>query len=155
MVRMPSTRAGRKLVAHLQSTERRLTQQTGEAPSADAVAAALDVSPEDVTEVTNRMRSRDAAIDAGDVTPVDGAPDPETLCADHEMYDLRRTAVMSALETLSAREHQVMQERMLEDDPASLAAVGQRLGVSRERVRQIELVAMRKLRGAVTLDLVA
>ena len=61
----------------------------------------------------------------------------------------RRALVAQALETLDVRERQILIARQLTDEPSKLATLGERYGVSRERVRQIEARALQKLRRRV------
>ena len=69
----------------------------------------------------------------------DEMPDQETRLADREERGDRHEANTSALDTLSERERDIIQERRLKDEPATLEELSQKYGVSRERVRQIEV----------------
>ena len=71
---------------------------------------------------------------------------PEETAAAHEFADQTKSAVQSALTTLNERERFIVTERILRDDPPTLEALGCRLGVSKERVRQLEERAKAKLR---------
>jgi RNA polymerase sigma-32 factor len=80
---------------------------------------------------------------------VDPASDPETNSADRDEYTRRHEALWRALDTLNARERDIFQSRHLAEEPLKLEDLSARYGVSRERVRQIELWALEKVRAAV------
>jgi RNA polymerase sigma-32 factor len=96
-----------------------------------------------------RESSLEAQIDDGpsahDRLASQGAS-PEDNAAAHEFESQARDAVRSALTTLNERERFIVSERILRDDPPTLEALGSRLGVSKERVRQLEERAKSKLR---------
>jgi len=77
----------------------------------------------------------------------DGAPSPEAeVCRADERAWLKR-AVKTALAELSPREQQVLERRVMSDEPATLAELGAAFGVSKERVRQVEERAKERMRG--------
>ncbi len=149
MVRLPETRAGRRVLAQLRSTERRLTSENGSPPSDEELARALEVSEADVLATRNALQSRDAALDAGGAVPVESSPLPEERVADAEIEAQRRKQLDHALETLTDRERTIVDRRLLANEPSTLAALGSDLGVSRERVRQLEARVLDKLRIAL------
>ena len=69
--------------------------------------------------------------------------------AEHEELDNRRQALSSALEVLNDRERRIFEARRLADDPVTLEELAEEFGVSRERVRQIEVRAFEKVQKAV------
>ena len=69
--------------------------------------------------------------------------------AKHEEFGARRQLLAGALRTLSERERQILSERRLQDTPTTLESLSQRYGISRERVRQIEVRAFEKLQKSV------
>ncbi len=73
-------------------------------------------------------------------------PSPEDEVSSHEEKDIAVQAVTDALVTLSDRERFIVEQRMMTDDPPTLQELGERLGVSKERVRQLEERAKDKLR---------
>ena len=79
----------------------------------------------------------------------DTAPGQEELVAESQERSLAKKIVTTALATLSERERYVVEKRVLAEDPVSLQAIGDELGVTRERVRQIEGEAFKKLRQQV------
>jgi RNA polymerase sigma-32 factor len=76
---------------------------------------------------------------------VDPGPDPENMTADREENDLRRRALHEALKTLNDRERYIFHARKLVDEPSTLEDLAVKFGVSRERVRQIEVRALEKV----------
>lgn len=155
VVRPPSSRNARMLLAHLAPTQRRLAQKLGQRPDDDMVAAALAVSREEVAEMTAALGGRDVpyAVQIGEGRASfelsSDAPSPEAMVADHEERMSRRQALQRAMATLSGRERKVLRRRVLRPEPVTLAEVGRELGVSRERARQLESAAQEKLRGAL------
>lgn len=84
-------------------------------------------------------------------------PTPEENAARHEAAMRAGRAVRDAVEHLDAREKLIVKERFMKEEPPTLQEIGQRLGVSKERVRQLEERARTKLRGGLAdmADLVA
>lgn len=73
-------------------------------------------------------------------------PTPEEEASAHERETIARASVHDALERLSEREQLIVRERIMTDEPITLSELGERLGVSKERVRQLEERALGKLR---------
>jgi RNA polymerase sigma-32 factor len=80
---------------------------------------------------------------------VDDAPSQERTLAESEEFDNRRTALSDALGVLNDRERRIFEARRLADDPITLEELAAEFGVSRERVRQIEVRAFEKVQKAV------
>ncbi len=80
---------------------------------------------------------------------VDDSDSPETAYAQNEETDQRNGMLTLALKSLTERERDVIQARKLQDEPATLEDLSQKFGVSRERIRQIEVRAFEKLQKAV------
>jgi RNA polymerase sigma-32 factor len=79
----------------------------------------------------------------------DPAPDPETLLCEAEDRHRLRTALQTALSTLTLRERCIIKERFLGEKPQTLEELGRVFGVSRERIRQLEQRALQKIRTAL------
>jgi RNA polymerase sigma-32 factor len=109
----------------------------------EALAASFGCSPDRIDQMQQRLGSRDLADDFTDVPRP--AEDPESKLLDAERRDRSRYLLDSALEALDPRERTVIQLRVLADRRPSLVELGQELGISRERVRQIEARARAKL----------
>jgi RNA polymerase sigma-32 factor len=159
IVRMPSSRNGRKLLAALRRTQRELARATGEWPAAGVVAARLGVSVRDVEEIDTALSGRDMSygsdIAAGGIEVACGQPSPETLVADTEEYAHSMRVVRSELAKLSSREREILQQRYLVEESATLESIGREMGLSTERVRQLESRAQATLRCAIQADLAA
>ncbi len=151
IVRMPSSRSGRKLLANLRSTQRELAQHTGDAPDATLVAQTIGVDVRDVEEMEAALSGRDVpygtelkAVELPSMTP-----SPEDLLITARENEWSAQAVEQALGILTTRERQILEQRYLGPKTTSLASIGREMGLSRERVRQIEHQAHAKMRHAV------
>lgn len=155
IVRTPSSRHGRKLLANLRRTQRELTQKLGEVPDAETVARELGVQVRDVDEMEGALSGRDIACGSDfENRSLDlrcELPSPEAVVADVEQRDRSAASLQRALRSLSMREREIVKQRCLTESAPSLAAIGRDLGLSRERVRQIEQRAHTKLRQALSV----
>ena len=140
------------LLGRFARERQRLTQVLGRAPTTEEIAAALGTSVEQVEELEEIRRpplSLDRPVDDGghllrDVVP-DRDADPAAVLA---RLFRERADLISVLDDLAANERTVLRRRFgLEGDPPeTLEAIGTRLKLTRERVRQIEAAGLRKLR---------
>ena len=122
------------------------------------IAKRLGVTEQDVVDM-NRRLGGDASLNApiredGDSGEwqdwlADDSESQETVMAAHEELDNRRKALSSALGVLNDRERRIFEARRLADDPVTLEELAEEFGVSRERVRQIEVRAFEKVQKAV------
>src|SRR6266403_1410240 len=80
---------------------------------------------------------------------VDTSPNQEAIMAEHEEFDHRREALNGAIGVLNPRERRIFEARRLAEDPMTLEDLASEFGVSRERVRQIEVRACEKVQSAV------
>jgi RNA polymerase sigma-32 factor len=156
IVRTPSSRHGRKLLANLRRTQREIAQQTGDRPTAEAVAKVLGVGVRDVEEMEAALSGRDipCGVDAEGRSldlPCD-APSPENVVAEREQREWSMQAVHSALGRLSKRERHIVHKRYLAEESVSLASIGRGMGLSRERVRQLEHQAQTKIRESIRIS---
>jgi RNA polymerase sigma-32 factor len=125
------------------------------------IAGRLGVKESEVIEMNRRL--------AGDVSlnaPLNGDPESdrlnslvepassqEVVYAEQQQANLRRAALAAALDVLNPRERAILEARWLSEDPAKLEQLAARYGVSRERIRQIELRAFEKVRASVTASM--
>jgi RNA polymerase sigma-32 factor len=154
IVRAPSSRHGRKLLAGLRHTQRRLTQENGEAPTPEMVAEALGVTVRDVREMEAALSGHDLPCSghADDAVQIAAdEPTPEAIVLENQEEQRSTQAVRDALEQLSARERQIVERRYLSSEVITLASIGRRFGISRERVRQLEQRAFDRIREAVAV----
>jgi RNA polymerase sigma-32 factor len=153
IVHAPSTRNARRILWSLRRTEQALAQQLGRPATREEIAEALSVSPEEVGMVEGVLGGRDVPIGPLEETPTYEPPDLQPSPEDHaekgQLRSLAARRVQAALEALGEREREIVRRRLLVEDPSSLAVLGESFGVSRERVRQIQERAQKKLRTAL------
>jgi RNA polymerase sigma-32 factor len=148
-----------KIFFRLQAEKARLDAELGDDARVDTkLADRFHTSEDHVRASLFRLRGRDTSLDAplvtdGRTTFLDVLPDEaesqEQRASQAEMSHLVREAVANLWPRLDDRERQIVHERLLPDDDdsaASLAQLGRRMGVTRERVRQIEVALKAKLR---------
>ena len=140
-------------VMRVRRMTRQLYQELGHDPTAEEIAGSLSITPERVRELNvwaEKIYSLDAPLSdedentMGDIVPDDRTPSP----SDAIERELLRQEVRRMLTGLNPRERQVIELRfgLVDDHDYTLEEVGKRLKVTRERVRQIEDRAIRKLR---------
>ncbi len=133
--------------------QHQLTQRLGREPSVEELAEALDVPPkkvENMIQVARRPLSLETPTDdeedsvLGDFIEDDEAPPPDETAT----YNLLREHLEEVLNTLPPREVRILQLRygLLDGQAYTLEEVGRKMGVTRERVRQIEAQALSRLR---------
>ena len=123
------------------------------------IAKELRVKVRDVNTMEMRLAANDQSLNATvgensedqwqDFLPAEG-PSPEDIVVEKRDYETRRGWLAGAMEELSTREQTIINERRLREDTVTLEQLGKRLGISKERVRQIEHKALQKLRVSVT-----
>jgi RNA polymerase sigma-32 factor len=122
------------------------------------IAKRLGVTDQDVVDMNRRLggdASLNAAIredgDSGEWQDwlVDESPDQETTLAASEEFDNRRKTLSDALTVLNKRERRIFETRRLAEEQIKLVELAEEFGVSRERVRQIEVSALEKVQNAV------
>ncbi|MBL8603878.1 MAG: sigma-70 family RNA polymerase sigma factor [Myxococcales bacterium] len=126
------------------------------------LAALAGVTREKAEALLPMLKQRDLSLDAspdGESAPIDRLRDahetPEEMAILHDNSESARRRIDSALEQLSSRERWIVERRVLNaEDDVTLESLGRSLGISKERVRQIEARALQKLRGALS-DLAA
>ena len=162
LVRLGTTRAGRQLFFQLQKERERLAQQ-GIDPSAKRIAENLGVKEKDVHDVDQHMRAPALSLHAPtgdgaddrrslqDVVPEATPNNPEGNAANAEFSVMFREQLdaFAAEELRDEREQIIWAERLLAVDPVSLAALGERFGVSKERVRQVEARLKKRLKAYI------
>ena len=162
LVKMGTTAAQKKLFFNL----RRVKSQLQALEDGDlkpehvkAIATKLGVSEDDVVSM-NRRLGGDSSLNAPLRTDadsggewqdwlVDDSPDQEELLAENEELVRRREYLSSALETLNDRERRIFEARRLAEEPLTLEDLSGEFGVSRERIRQIEVRAFEKVQKVV------
>ena len=161
LVKMGTTAAQKKLFFNL----RKLKGQMQAIDDGDLqpeqvthIATSLDVPEDDVVQMNRRLAAPDHSLNAplrvdGDGEwqdwLVDETENQESILAESEELRKRRALLNAAMKTLNERERHILRERRLRDDPTTLEDLSQEYGISRERVRQIEVRAFEKLQKAI------
>jgi RNA polymerase sigma-32 factor len=157
LVKMGTTAAQKKLFFGLRKIKGQLNAlEDGDLPAetVETIARELAVSEADVVEMNRRLAGRDGSLDApvneeGEALWQDRLMDerasPEADVGAAEELRARRDLLQGAIASLRDRERHILTERRLSDPPMTLAELGHIYGVSRERVRQIEVRAFQKV----------
>jgi RNA polymerase sigma-32 factor len=156
IVRLGTTRAQRKLFFRLNKEKRALERQGFDVEPA-LLAERLDVSEAEVVDMDQRLSKSDLSTNApARRDESDGAefgdfltsrtPSAEATVADAELRAVFKENVEAFAETLEERDRKLLDERVLADEPKTLAVLGEELGVSRERIRQLEVRIVDRLR---------
>ena len=161
LVKMGTTANQKKLFFNLRKAKSKISAlEEGDLrpDQVEIIAKRLGVTEQDVVDM-NRRLGGDASLNApiredGDCGEwqdwlADDSESQETVMAAHEELDNRRQALSSALSVLNDRERRIFEARRLADDPVTLEELAEEFGVSRERVRQIEVRAFEKVQKAV------
>ena len=160
IVRGGTSSAQKALFFNLRRLRAKLAQGGEKLPSATMykeISNALGVAESDVALMDSRLSGPDASLNApigadGESGAermdflVSDAPSPDEIVSDTIDSERRTTWLHSALRVLNERELHIVRERRLADDGATLERLGGELGISKERVRQIENRALEKLR---------
>jgi RNA polymerase sigma-32 factor len=161
LVKMGTTATQKRLFFKL----RGLKSQLGEFGEGDLapdtvtrIARELEVGEDEVIDMNRRLASADQSLSAPmradgeaqwqDMLAADG-PDQESVIAEASELAWRHDLLTEALETLNERERHILKGRRLKEESMTLADLGDIYGVSRERVRQIEVRAFEKLQKAM------
>ena len=161
LVKMGTTANQKKLFFNLRKAKSKisaLNEGDLRPDQVQIIAKRLGVTEQDVVDMNRRLggdTSLNAPIrDDGESGEwqdwlADDSDSQETVMAEHEELDNRRKALSQALEVLNDRERRIFEARRLADDPVTLEDLAAEFGVSRERVRQIEVRAFEKVQKAV------
>ena len=159
IVKVATTKAQRKLFFNLRSSKKRLGWMNQ--AEAEAMAKDLGVATEVVLQMEGRMAARDMAFD-GDhddsgedyaAAPAqfleDRSANPAQIVADEDWASQSKEGLHEALGALDERSRDILASRWLADQKTTLTDLGERYGISAERVRQIEANAMKKLKATL------
>jgi RNA polymerase sigma-32 factor len=161
LVKMGTTAAQKKLFFNLRKLKGQL-QAIDEGDLSPEhvrkIAKELDVPEADVINMNRRLASPDHSLNAplraeseGEWQDwlVDESDDQEQTLGERQELGLRRDLLRAAMAHLTERERDILMERRLRDEPTTLEDLSQKYGISRERVRQIEVRAFEKLQKAI------
>ncbi len=158
LVKIATTKAQRKLFFSLRSMRQGLDTMNPE--EVHAMAKQLDVKPEEVVEMETRFSGRDISLEPlsededeaySPIAYLTDGSEPSQLLEAKQTSRLHGEGLEQALAGLDARSRHIIEARWLrEKDSATLHDLAAELGVSAERVRQIEVKAMQKMRGTLS-----
>lgn len=161
MVKIGTTQAQRKLFFNLQKEKERIEAE-GLIPGPKLIAQRLHVKEDEVVEMEQRLGSRDLSVDVpiGDDDEAtllnflqDNKQSPEEQFADAQYRELLREKMEQFAKSLKDKELVIYRERLLTEDPVTLREIGEKYGISRERVRQIEERVKKKLKTYLNKEL--
>jgi RNA polymerase sigma-32 factor len=159
IVRTGTTSAQKSLFFNLRRLRAKIEGKNGQRgltdKDRDKIANDLGVNVRDVRDMETRLSAGDQSLNLpvgedGDMELMgllaDDRPNPEEIVMGYKDSKTRSAWLNKALDTLTDRERQIVRERHLSYDPVTLEDLGKELGISKERVRQLEARAMDKLK---------
>lgn len=157
LLKIGTTQAQRKLFFKLKQAKNAIRSMMGTDEDLPAAALSLDVREADIEEMEQRLQgevSLDAELVAGESgslldTLVDDRPNQESQLADLQEQESLRQAVAEAVSRLGEKEQFVVQRRVVADEPMTLQEIADHFSISRERVRQIEENALKKIKAVL------
>ena len=161
LVKIGTTAAQKKLFFNLRRMKgeiKALEEGDLKQKNLETIATKLKVSEQEVINMNRRMSGPDSSLNApvradseGEWQDwlVDDSDNQETVLADQEEMAERRKMLVDAMKVLNERERKILAARRLEENPKTLEDLSQEYGISRERVRQIEVRAFEKLQKAM------
>jgi RNA polymerase sigma-32 factor len=156
LVKLGTTQAQRKLFFNLNKERSRLTA-LGETPTHELLAERLGVTVKEVVEMEQRLKGHDLSLNA-EISDSEGRPVThlDMIADDDDLQDVKVQGAKFSdalgdrlsefLEPLTDKESYIFEQRLIVDEPQTLQQIGDRFGISRERVRQIEKRLLGKLR---------
>ena len=155
LVKIGTTQAQKKLFYKIGKVRKALESDQENEKKYELLANDLDVSKEDIIEMEQRMSARDLSLDAPfdedhEMTPLDllkeGSVNQENALIAEQEKRILQTDVLNAMKHLNEKEVFVIKNRIMAESPLTLQEIGDHLKLSRERVRQIESEALKKLK---------
>jgi RNA polymerase sigma-32 factor len=158
IVKIGTTQAQRKLFFKLSQAKKQLESLSRKNPEFSEIAESLGVKGSEVAEMDLRMGSRDVSLhefigDEGDSAHIDflafEGDNQEVSLIKNEERRLVKRDIAGALTNLNERESYIIQHRVMADNPETLQEIGDRYNITRERARQIEKQALKKVQLAL------
>lgn len=161
LVKIGTTQAQRKLFFKLSQARKRLETLAERKPEFCEIADSMGVKTRELEEMHVRMSNRDLSLDSFANEETDSThlmdylayegEDQETALIRHEEMSLVKRNIAGALAVLNEKESYIIKHRVMADNPLTLQEIGDHYHITRERVRQIEKQALKKLRTALPL----
>ncbi|MDO9527605.1 MAG: RNA polymerase sigma factor RpoH [Syntrophales bacterium] len=158
LVKIGTTQAQRKLFFKLNQVKRKLQGISLKKPEFTEIAESLNVKEAEIEEMDCRLNNRDLSLDATisdesesshiDYLTFEGEDQEKALIKKEETV-LAKNKIDRALSELNHRENYIIKNRIMADNPETLQEIGDRFNITRERARQIQKAALRKLRTAI------
>jgi RNA polymerase sigma-32 factor len=154
LIKIGTTQAQRRIFFNLMKEKERI-EKLGFRPDTKALAAALEVRPEEVEEMESRLGKSDLSLDAkvgenGERRQIDlmaaEAPPMEEMLDQAHFKDILEQKLTEFAKTLDEREEKIFRDRLLSELPLTLQTIANEYGISRERARQIEEKIKSKLK---------
>jgi RNA polymerase sigma-32 factor len=158
IVKIGTTQAQRKLFFKLSQAKKQLESISKKKPEFAEIASSLGVKGSEVAEMDLRMGSRDVSLhefigDDGENSHIDflafEGENQEVALIKHEERSLVKQNITAALATLNERETYIILNRVMADNPETLQEIGDKYNITRERARQIEKQALKKVQLAL------
>jgi RNA polymerase sigma-32 factor len=158
LVKIGTTQAQRKLFFKLGQAKKKLETLSQKNPEFAEIAESLGVKKREIEEMDLRLSHRDLSLDAyinddSDTTHIDHLTykgvDQEMALINKEEMELVKRNIAGALAHLNERESYIVKHRIMTDSPITLQEIGSKYNITRERARQIEKQALKKLRLAL------
>jgi len=161
LVKIGTTQAQRKLFFSL-NKEKKLLEAQGFKPEVKLLAERLSVKESEVIEMSQRMDSWDVSLESPVRSDSDdeqksflpsNGPEIEDIVAGEEMKTTLTDLLTILKEKLNDKETMILEERLLTDEPLTLQTIADRFGISRERVRQIEVNLLKKMKKYLEVEM--
>lgn len=159
MVRIGTTQNQRKLFYQLQR-EKEALEKLGHEPNIRMISEKLGIDEDEVRTMTQRMTQRDVSLDkpiddSGNTSLADlqsnqNSELPDEMIAHQEELNQLHQVIEQLKDQLSDREKIILNERLLNDEPLTLQEIGEKYGITREAVRQMEVRVMKKIKDKMT-----
>ncbi|HYA14045.1 MAG TPA: RNA polymerase sigma factor RpoH [Syntrophales bacterium] len=155
LVKIGTTQAQRKLFFKLSQAKKKLENLSKKNPEFGEIAESLGVKEHEIEEMDLRLSHRDLSLDSyindeSETSHMDyltyGGEDQEMALIKKEEMHLVKRNIAGALANLNERESFIIKHRIMTDNPITLQEIGNKFNITRERARQIEKQALKKLR---------
>jgi RNA polymerase sigma-32 factor len=162
LVRIGTTQAQRKLFYRL-NKEKKLLESQGMELDTAVLAERLDVKEKEIVEMESRLDNYELSLEApvgtdSEFDPKNFLPCPgpgvEEMVADTEFSEWLHREIAMIEKTLTQREQVILSERLLSHEPRTLNDIAGQFGISRERVRQVEIALLEKIRESISEEVV-